>query len=311
MVMLRRTALIAVCVLLVLRGWVPTEGQQTPATRQRPAFDAASIKLHTNGPSLGVNLARPGGHVQLTANLQVLMVLGYDLRSLSEAVNRISGMPNWGTTQSFDIEAEAPGNPTVEQKRLMLQSLLAERFKMAVHRETRQSPVYAMELVSPKKLGPQLHRHAADSNCLVSTVQGTAPGSGPSQSDSPAGRAAAAMQKYPCGRVVGNLLTQGDRSLAWSGGRDVSMDALADGVGTMEYIDHPVVNRTELEGNFDFTVEWDARAADIVADSGANQVQAGDSLFEAMRSQLGVKLELQKAPVDIIVIDHVEQLTQN
>ena len=85
------------------------------------------------------------------------MILTYNLHNLSQAKDTIVGMPDWANGETFDIEAEAPDNPTIEQKRLMLQSLLEDRFKMVVHQETRQSPIYAVEIVKPGKLGPQLH----------------------------------------------------------------------------------------------------------------------------------------------------------
>jgi uncharacterized protein (TIGR03435 family) len=291
-----------------------SSANQSPETL--PKFDAISIKLHHGGPNLGLNLARSGGHVELSADLRTLMILAYGLHSLSQAIDTIVGMPNWGTGEGFDIEAEAPGNPTIGQKRLMLQSLLADRFKMVMHRETRQEPVYALVVAKPGKLGPQLHADAADGAC---NAAGSSAQQSSAKDASPASIALQDLQKFPCGRVAGGLLTPGDHIQVWSGGRNVSMDAITNAVGEMEYMDHPVVNRTGLAGAFDYTVEWDSRtdtedlsASPAPLERGPVSTEPiGSSLLEAMREQLGLKLDLQKGPVDVIVIDHVEQPTQN
>lgn len=231
-------------------------------------------------------------------------------------------MPNWGTTQRFDIDAEAPGSPTVAQKSLMLQSLLADRFKLALHHETRQLPIYALILVNSGKLGPQIRPHSATERCDASASAAYEPwapqralvdGVAPRTQSSTVEIAAADLQHYPCGHMVGGLLSAKDRNEVWSGGRNVSMDAIADGIGTMEDIDRPIVNETGVSGNFDFTVEWDARVNHVATNPSpaAQSEPLGNSLFEALRQQVGLQLKAQKGPVDVIVIDHVEQPTQD
>ena len=76
----------------------------------------------------------------------------------------------------------------------------------------------------------------------------------------------------------------------------------------MEDMDRPIVNETRLSGNFDFTVEWDARADHIAT---TQSEPLGSSLFEALREQVGLKLERRRGPVDVIVIDHVEKPAPN
>lgn len=151
------------CGAIVSAAW-PQGNSAQAAASERATFDAVSIKLHTGGASAGLNLRRSGGHVSLTASLPELMILAYNLHSLSQAANTIIGMPSWAKSETFDIDAESPGNPTVEQKQAMLQSLLADRFKMVEHHEIRQIPIYALVQVSPGKLGPQLHEYSSDSN---------------------------------------------------------------------------------------------------------------------------------------------------
>jgi uncharacterized protein (TIGR03435 family) len=74
-------------------------------------------------------------------------------------------LPKWTSTEYFDIQARAVGSPTKDQLRLMMQSLLAERFRLAIHNETRQLPVFALVLVKSGKTGPHLQAHAADDSC--------------------------------------------------------------------------------------------------------------------------------------------------
>lgn len=313
--------IVLVLAVAMLAGERPVQSQVESPENQSPEvlpkFDAISIKLHNGGPNLGLNLARSGGHVELSADLRTLMILAYNLHSLSQAIDTIVGMPNWGAAEGFDIEAEAPGNPTVDQKRLMLQSLLADRFKMIVHRETRQLPIYALVLVRQGKLGPQLRPHVGDAACNASP--GAQPAASATSNNSPAALALLDLQKFPCGRVAGGFLLPGNHVQVWSGGRNVSMDTIAGGIGGMEYMDHPVLNRTGLAGNFDFTVEWDSRtdtedlsaAPEPLERGPVSNEPVGSSLLDAMREQLGLKLDSQKGPIDVIVIDHVEQPTQN
>lgn len=302
----------------------PQANETQASTGRRPAFDAVSVKLHKGGASAGLNLARGGGHVRLTANLRILMILAYNLHSLSEATNTIVGMPNWGISETFDIEAEAPGNPTVAQKTLMLQSLLADRFKMVVHRETRQMLIYALVLSSPGKLGSQLHEYTNDPNrdpaCAGVQNESLSEGIGGQASEediaalhSPVALAAADLRVSSCRRVVGGFLAPNDHNQVWAGGKNVSTDAIAAAVGSMVPVDRPVVNRTGLIGDFDFTVEWDSRNDFLAAGPGTTDQGGplGPSLFEAMKDQVGLKFESTKGPVDLIVIDHVERPDSN
>jgi uncharacterized protein (TIGR03435 family) len=291
---------------------------QAASTADSPKFDAALVKIHKKGRG-GNNFRQAGGHIAIRAfDLQQLMAIAYDLPSLSQAANTIVGMPHWGNVNIFDIEAEAPGTPTLDQKRLMLQSLLADRFKLVVHHDTRQLPIYVVVVANGGRLGPQLHRHDPAVNCeAVSGAQLSGQISSPAPSTerprTPEDIAMSALQQLPCGRVVGGLLAPNDHYQVWAGGRKVGMDTISAGIGTMEYIDRPVLNKTGLSGDFDFTVEWDSRNADLQASPPrADQSEPlGNSLFEAFRDQLGLKVDSQKGPVDVIIIDHAELPMEN
>lgn len=209
-------------------------------------------------------------------------------------------VPRWVRESRYDIEARAPANATKDQMRMMMQSLLAERFNLAVHWETRQAPVFALVLETPGKLGPQLRQHPTSDNCAKTDLpdKASATTSAPSLSSLP----------IPCG-VMAHLPVSSPEQRSF-GGRDVPMALLADSMPTqtgMATLRRPVVDKTGLAGGYDFTLRWvpeDTR-------NEAENEETGGSFREALKNQLGLKLDPQKAPVEVLVIDHVEQPSAN
>jgi uncharacterized protein (TIGR03435 family) len=283
------------------------------------AFDAASVKLSKSSAGGRGNLGQSGGHVSMTvAPLLSIVAQAYNFPSLSDATNMIFGLPEWARSARLDIEAEAPGNPTLDQKRLMLQSLLADRFHLVAHREKRQLPVYAVVLAKPGKLGPQLRPHTNDKECkdALAGLTGAQPSAGgvgaasSSSSEAPAEAAAALLQQYPCGRVEGGLLASSDHDRIWTGGRQLDMGTIASSIGGMEATDRPIVDRTGLSGLFDFTVEW-SHQLQALSVNPEPDVSGMMSLPDALRDQLGLKLEPTTGQVDVLVIDHIEEPSPN
>jgi uncharacterized protein (TIGR03435 family) len=147
------------------------------------AFDVASVKPNTAEPSpqttstnvpLGAADAyRPTGGLLSAKNIPLLayMVFAYKLSS-SQINSMLATLPKWTNTTRYDIEAHAPAgmNPTKDQLRLMMQALLADRFKLAFHYESKQLPVLALVLDKPGKLGPKIQQHAADEPCSTVPV---------------------------------------------------------------------------------------------------------------------------------------------
>jgi uncharacterized protein (TIGR03435 family) len=276
----------------------------------RTAFDVASVKVNKCGlpPSCSIDsnvflvpgdTYSPTGGLLTVTNwpLMPLIVFAYKLdansyRSLGPQ------LPKWANTERFDIQARAAdSNPSKDQMRLMLQSLLADRFKLAVHIETRQLPVYALVLEKPGKTGPQLHPHSDDPPCATavsSTTQlppvaggypaicgwsGAAPGSGP-------------------GHVR-------------MGGRNVTMELIGSSFGTGQ-VGRPVLDRTGLKGYFDYTIEWTpARNSPPPPGAEVQPALSGPTFLEALQEQLGLNLEPQTGPVDVLIIDHVEEPAEN
>jgi len=175
--------------------------------------------------------------------------------------NEIQGGPDWIDTDRFEITAKAAGPAGDPEMMAMLRSLLADRFKLAVHREPRTIPVYALTTAkSPAK--------------LVKTEAGI-------EASTSSGR----------GRLEA---------------RGITMSKLAQVLGRVT--DRPIVDRTGIEGGFDIHLEWTPDDPRAVA---AKQTDPGPSLFAAVAQQLGLRLEPQKAAVDILVIDHAEKPTDN
>ena len=228
------------------------------AAAQPPAFDVASIKPNRSvgGPS---SIRLSVGRVSMeNVSLKKLMLNAYSIPDDREYL--IDG-PGWLTTERFDIEATFPADAKEQQVRQMLQTLLAERFKLTLHKTTRQMPVYSLVVA---KGGPKIH---AVEDGQARTSSGS-------------------------GRLEATKITM--QKLA---------DLLGRGAGA------PVTDATGLKGVFDFTLEWSPTAPPdmAVADGGVPGGPAGPSLFTALQDQLGLKLDVGKAPVEVLVVDHIEK----
>jgi hypothetical protein len=152
----------------------PSEPDWQKPAGGKMSFDVASVKLDTSAifkpPSFGLNAddsyMHTGGRFTADFELPVYIQFAYKLwltRQQEDAM--LSHLPGWVSSDRYEIEAEAPGNPTKDQMRLMMQSLLADRFKLAVHFETRQGKIMALTLAKPGKTGPNLRAHEEGPPC--------------------------------------------------------------------------------------------------------------------------------------------------
>jgi uncharacterized protein (TIGR03435 family) len=157
----------------------------------------------------------------------------------------------------------------------MVRRLLADRFKLAMHTDTRDLPIYALVIAkSDGRPGPRLK----PSICVSGNNNAPAPGGGP-----------------PCGN-------SGGPGAIVSGGN--TMDGLANRLGRVPDLGRPVVNRTGLNGKFDYEIQFTPDQAGLAAPDAI-------SIFTALQEQLGLKLQPQRGPVEIFVIDHVEMPSEN
>jgi uncharacterized protein (TIGR03435 family) len=260
-------------------------------TSDPPTFEVASIKPSKSGEQ-GTYLRRqPGGLFRATnATLRALIASAY-LNQFPPKGERIFGGPSWIDTEHFDIDAKSEGDPSRKEVNLMAQALLEDRFKLVVH-----LPIYALVLSKAGKTGPQLTKHSDDAKC-------TDPAAGPPPPPNP-GESVPAF----CG---GFFMIPGGSALRETGNR-ITMDMLVQFLG--QSVDRTVVDRTGLSEVFDFTLEFAPElgpGSQTGATGGASDPSAPPSIFTALQEQLGLKLESQKGPVEVFVIDHVEQPSEN
>ena len=275
-------------------------------TQTRPAFEVASIKPNKSPDTGGArsNIDQRGVQVSIVKfSVRMLMGKAYNLPTLGDALNRIRSLPGWADAEYFDIEAKAEGNSSAADKRLMLQSLLEDRFKLHLHLETRQGPVFALVRTKPGSMGSQLKPHTDDAACTARRAQ-TNRGS---TARTAAAIITAELERSACGRVIGGVIP--DSNQVWSGGRRITMEALAASIAGMELFERPIVDRTGLTGSFDFTVIWHMQQQTL--SSTPTSDPSGVSLADALRDQLGLKLVSQTGPIDILVVDRVEKPAAN
>jgi uncharacterized protein (TIGR03435 family) len=248
----------------------------------------------------------PSGSL-LTAKNQTLLryiVFAYKLGGTQELALRFDPykglkvhVPDWVNQGRYDIEARAPGPATKDQMRLMMQSLLAERFNLKVHWETQEVPVLALVREKSARAGSQIEPHPASDDCAATKFP---------ESKNAAAPTLAALP-IPCG-MIAHLPASAPGAHRF-GGRDVTLAMLATSLPTqtgLATLPRPVIDRTGLPGGYDFSLEWTPEDTSEV-----NNHETGGSFNDALKEQLGLKLESQNGPVEVMVIDHVEPPTPN
>ena len=290
-----QTTTLSIAAIVVLAA--PAQAQSSAVPVGRPKFDVASIKPNKSGEQGTYLRLQPGG-LYRAANvpLRALIASAY-LNEFPPKGRLIFGGPGWIDSEHFDIEARAEGNPGNEQERLMVQSLLEDRFKLVLHHEARQLPIYALVVSKAGKTGPQLILHSGDAKCADPAADKPQQQPGPGE----------AMPAY-CGGFFMNLRPGDLRET----GNKITMAMLAPFLG--QSVDRTVVDRTELTGVFDFTLEFAPElgpGSQPGSTAGVPDPPVAPSLFTALQEQLGLKLEPQTGPVDVVVIDHVEEPSPN
>jgi uncharacterized protein (TIGR03435 family) len=271
-------------------------------------FEAASIKPD-NSTSLGRRFGVPGDRsVAKNETLWQLIAVAYGTPGLLPqplANYQLSGGPKWIDSDRFDVEAKAVGDVVrgiegTRRKQLMLQTLLAERFKLVVHHERRELPIYALVLARrDQKLGPKLRRSEVDSAALRGN---------PNNPPIPL----PAFGTPACDAAGGARCSPG---LGFAGvfkGSAMTMRELTPYLS--RWLDRTVVDRTGLTGAFDVELQFSPEGLPG-APTGPPGVERptseGPSIFTAVQEQLGLKLESTKGPVDVLVIDHAERPTED
>lgn len=274
-------------------------------------FEVASVRLNP-GPQEPSNFrlspddayTATGGMLNADFPLTTYINFAYKIWPSREQAQTMYGhLPRWVQTDSYVIHARAAGqNPTKDQMRLMMQSLLKNRFGLVMHLDTQETPVLEMTLMKPGTLGPQLHRHKDGPAC---DVKGTRePGTELKDTD---------MFPSQCGGVEA---VNRPNQMILMGARDTTMEMIAKSF-QIGRLGRPVVDVTGLTGTYDFRLTWTPNRGDFGPASQAASPDEptsdpeGTPFLEAMKEQLGLKLGPAKAPLKVLVIDHVERPSAN
>jgi uncharacterized protein (TIGR03435 family) len=294
-----RNALLVVPLVAALAS-----AQATPPAGLEPAFEVASVKPNTTGAPGGSFVMPPGRFTATNIPLKVLITNAYQLSFF-----QVVGGPDWVSTDRFDVAAKAPDGSPPEQTRAMVRTLLKDRFKLVVHMETRDTPIYALvKARAEDQLGPNMKRSTMDCGPIrAQRAEATAAAARARGGRVPVPAAPGPNEPVVCGmRATG----RGGATLRYRAG-NITMTALAGAL--RPYVGREVVDRTGLTGEFDLDLQFSAPPTTGPIDTGIPVAPLDDaaSVFTALQEQLGLKLESTRGPVELMVIDSAERPTDN
>lgn len=290
------TAAVAVLTGASLAGVLtaPRLRAQSQAPDKGPTFEVASVKANNSGFPRVAIMMQGDRYTAINVNLRMLIRNAYQLQDF-----QMAGGPSWIDSDRFDVVGKLETVPPPPgQLQSMLRALLADRFKLVTHNETKELPIYALALArSDGKLGPRLTPSTLD----CAAMRGRAGGPPP--------RPPQPGERPPCGVFFGpGRMTAGSMTMA----------GLAQALSPR--VNRVVVDRTGLAGNFDLEVEFtpepgqDGRGGLPPGPPGAGPPPVpadGPSIFTAVQEQLGLKLESARGPVDMLVIDRIDHPTED
>jgi uncharacterized protein (TIGR03435 family) len=291
-------------IALLLVAYGVTAIAQAPADRQPTLkFDVASVR--PSAPGLrSIGIGRPVNDTVrgVRATVRQLVAYAYNLDPLGRHDPEPVGGPEWAGEDQFDIQAKGSAELSFADAREMVFSLLVDRFRLRVHTERRELPVYALTLAkSDGELGRGLRRSAIDCSAFSTTLAITgqlarAKTVGPMCGLNTGGAPAIAQfLGVPNDQPRGTRVSRGTATIA----------ELVTAIASSPEIDRKVVDRTGLSGTFDIDLRW------VPVRSGSLVAAPIDvlSIFTAVQEQLGLKLVSQREPLEVVVIDAVERPT--
>jgi uncharacterized protein (TIGR03435 family) len=261
------------------------------SANQTPTFDAVSVKVAPPPDGRGYQVAFFGGPGTKTPDR--INVENYGMAAL---VSRAYGVeyyqvfgPDWLTafnSERYNIVGTVAPGTTEARFRLMMQNLLADRFKLTLHKETREMAIYSLTVA---KNGPKLKKAAPDPP--------PDPNAAADDGDSQPGPLKKDEDGYPILSRGTTMAAMRDHArMANKGHMQVLVNFLAGQIG------QPVVDVTGLTDEYEFSLSWVASRPSATEDS------AGPDLFAALQQQLGLKLESKKGPIEVLVVDHAERI---
>jgi len=235
-------------------------------------FEVASLKPSPpDARMVGIRPAQGGERYEATGVPLKVLIM----TAYRVRLEQIVGGPKWLDTDLFDMQAKAEKPSSVDELHMMLRNLLAERFQLQTHGATKELPMYALTV---DKGGPKMEAHQAKS----------------------AGDPWIDQLQKPFLHFTLTAAFCPMEYFAWRLG---------------QLMDAPVVDQTDLKGDYDFKLTYtrelppQMKEGDLL--NGEPIDTSGPTVFEAVREQLGLKLEKKKGPVEVISIDHVEKLSGN
>jgi len=262
------------------------------AAAQAPAFEVASVRQNTTGdaktfaspglmpnPLGGRARPEPGPVVMQNMSLREMIATAYEI-SPSFATLLIAGGPARVLDTRFDVNARRPDGASPSDTLPMLRTLLADRFKLKVHVERRDLPVYALVIAREGQLGPGLRESKVDCN---------APGARKAAVDENS-KEVCRINVYGFGKPGPGDMTISDVN---------SISSLLARI--QAFLDRPVIDATGLTGNFEWSLSFATRVDSTTA----------PIIYTALQEQLGIRAERRTAPFDVVVIDSVEMPTPN
>lgn len=284
---------------------------QTPAPEAPLTYEVASVKANRSG-SGRVGFGNPPGQFTATnVPLRFLILQAYRFMEF-----QVIGGPGWMDSERFDITAKTPrgaadgtpgGGVSPEANRAMLRALLADRFKLVAHTETREMPIYVVTLAKGDgTLGPNLRASTVD--CAArGRGRGAAPPTPPLPIPQPG-------QPLECGMMMG-FGPNGSTIRAGGSNFDELLRTITQNLG------RKVIDKTGLTGNFDIELQFVADRPGMAgmpplppSSAGPSDPSATSSLpslMTALREQAGLKLESERGQVEVLVIDRVERPTED
>jgi uncharacterized protein (TIGR03435 family) len=273
-------------------------------TESPPSFDVVSIKPNRTNQGIPVVMFQPGGRM-IAGNVVIRQVIlvAYGLEDV-----QLVNAPDWVATERFVIEARTNDATPSDTIRLMLRTMLADRFGFAAHTERRELPMLALTMArSDKRPGPKLRASGPECAPLRPPEGVPMP---PPPPPPPAGNAGGQVRiilprDEPLRRRCGAMVAPG-----WLAARSITMQEFTSPL--TQLMRRRVIDETGLNGEFDLDVIFQPEGlGGVLVGAPPSFTADAPGLTTALQDELGLRLESRRGPVDVLVVDRLERPTEN